>query len=66
MKLPDYVFLLFLYLKLTGQVDWSWWWVTIPLWGGIVAAGLLESCGAAGWLRRRKAARRLEDAIHGC
>ncbi len=34
-----YVFLLFLYLKLTGQVDWSWWWVTIPL---IVAAGVRE------------------------
>lgn len=31
------VFLVFLVLKLTGHVDWSWWWVTAPLWGGLVA-----------------------------
>ena len=33
------LFLLFLGLKLggVGQVaTWSWWWVTAPLWGGIV------------------------------
>ena len=32
------LFLLFLGLKLggVGQVaNWSWWWVTAPLWGGI-------------------------------
>lgn len=28
------VFLVFLVLKLTGAVGWSWWWVTLPLWGG--------------------------------
>jgi hypothetical protein len=22
----------FLVLKLTGVIDWSWWWVTAPLW----------------------------------
>lgn len=28
------LFLLFLGLKLGGVViDWSWWWVTAPLWG---------------------------------
>ena len=27
------LFLLFLGLKLTNQIDWSWWWVTAPLWG---------------------------------
>lgn len=26
------LFLLFLGLKLTGYIDWSWWWVTAPLW----------------------------------
>ena len=26
------LFLLFLGLKLTNQIDWSWWWVTAPLW----------------------------------
>jgi membrane protein implicated in regulation of membrane protease activity len=28
------LFLLFTCLKLTGHIDWSWWWVTAPLWGG--------------------------------
>jgi hypothetical protein len=26
------LFLIFLTLKLTGNIDWSWWWVTSPLW----------------------------------
>lgn len=25
---------LFVGLKLTGVIDWSWWWVTAPFWGG--------------------------------
>jgi hypothetical protein len=23
---------LFIGLKLTGYIDWSWWWVLSPLW----------------------------------
>ena len=26
------LFIVFLVLKLTGTIDWSWWWVTSPLW----------------------------------
>jgi hypothetical protein len=26
------LFVVFLVLKLTGEIDWSWWWVTSPLW----------------------------------
>jgi hypothetical protein len=26
------LFLIFLILKLTETIDWSWWWVTSPLW----------------------------------
>lgn len=29
------LFFLFLGLKLGGSINWSWWWITIPLWGGI-------------------------------
>ena len=29
--------LLFIGLKLTGNVDWSWWWVLSPIW--------ISSCG---------------------
>ena len=25
--------LLFVGLKLTGYITWSWWWVTLPFWG---------------------------------
>jgi hypothetical protein len=31
------LFIVFLILKLTGTTavaTWSWWWVTVPLWGG--------------------------------
>lgn len=27
--------ILFIALKLTGVINWSWWYVTLPLWGGI-------------------------------
>lgn len=27
--------LLFIGLRLGGIIDWSWWWVTSPLWGGL-------------------------------
>ena len=26
------LFLIFMTLKLAGFIDWSWWWVTSPLW----------------------------------
>jgi len=26
------LFLIFLVLKLTNEINWSWWWVTSPLW----------------------------------
>lgn len=30
--LTGVLFVVFLVLKLTGNIDWSWWWVTSPLW----------------------------------
>ena len=30
------LFLVFLVLKLTNVIDWSWWWVTSPLWIRII------------------------------
>lgn len=26
------LFVIFLVLKLTGLIAWSWWWVTSPIW----------------------------------
>jgi hypothetical protein len=37
-SLPTLLFIVFLILKLTGNIDWSWWWVTSPLWLPIAAA----------------------------
>lgn len=28
--------ILFIGLKLTGHIDWSWFWVLSPLWGGFI------------------------------
>lgn len=27
--------LIFVTLKLTGHITWSWWLVTLPFWGGL-------------------------------
>lgn len=29
------LFIVFLILKLTGVIGWSWWWVTAPLWASV-------------------------------
>lgn len=34
------MFLIFMTLKLTGFIHWSWWWVTAPLWGVFALLGL--------------------------
>lgn len=33
--------ILFVLLKLTGIITWSWWWVLSPLWLPIVFTGLV-------------------------
>lgn len=35
------LFIVFLVLKLTGTIDWSWWWVTSPLWIPLAAAAVI-------------------------
>lgn len=37
MGLGTVLFIVFLILKLCDVIDWSWWWVTAPLW---IPAGL--------------------------
>lgn len=41
-SLSGLTFIVFLVLKLCGVIDWSWWWVTAPLWGpfALYIAGL--------------------------
>lgn len=34
--------IVFITLKLTNVISWSWWWVTAPIWGGaVLAIGLI-------------------------
>ena len=36
---------LFVGLKLTDVITWSWWWVTAPFWGGIAFVLLVAVIG---------------------
>jgi hypothetical protein len=54
--IPTVVFIVFLVLKLTGLITWSWWWVTSPVW---IIAGLTVILGFLAFVvlcmeRRRK------------
>lgn len=40
-KLEGVLFLVFLVLKLTKVIDWSWWWVTAPLWIPVIIVILI-------------------------
>lgn len=46
--------LMFVFFKLTGRIDWSWWWVLSPVWIGFIVA-LLFMAGFAAllwWAKR--------------
>jgi hypothetical protein len=45
--------ILFIALKLTKVIDWSWWWVLSPLWIG-VALWLVIVGGAIAWAVTRR------------
>jgi len=46
--------LIFITLKLLGKIEWSWWWVTLPLWGPpvllVVVALAALVVGAVVWV----------------
>ena len=42
---PTLLFVLFLALKTSGTVDWSWWWVTAPLWSPSALVGSVWTVG---------------------
>lgn len=33
--------IVFVVLKLTGVISWSWWWVLSPIWIDLLLAGVL-------------------------
>ena len=46
-NLPAVLFIVFLVLKLTDTIDWSWWWVTSPLWIPVLFVLVIASVVAA-------------------
>ncbi len=38
----------FVVLKLMGIITWSWWWVTLPFWGGLALVIGIILIGAVG------------------
>lgn len=35
------LFVIFLVLKLIHAIDWSWWWVTAPIWISAILAAVI-------------------------
>ena len=53
------LFLVLLVLKLTAVVDWSWWWITAPLWiGAAIDIALLLIVGTVALLMTSRSSRR--------
>jgi hypothetical protein len=45
-SIPTVLFIVFLILKLTHTVDWSWWIITLPLWiGPAFVIGVMAAIG---------------------
>ena len=62
------LFVLFVGLKLTGDIAWSWWLVFAPLWGLVVAqfmVGLILGCVVMYRAVRRGAIGKANDERRG-
>lgn len=47
--------ILFVALKLTDYIDWSWWWVLSPIWiVGVLAIFTLIVLGAVAFVSNKK------------
>jgi hypothetical protein len=49
---------LFIGLKLTDYIDWSWWWILSPLWGGPVLLILIAFF--EGMIKEHKRSKRMK------
>ena len=53
----------FIILKLTDNIDWSWWWVTSPLWIPLVIVTLMTLLFELSDLQMRKVIKRILKGI---
>jgi hypothetical protein len=58
--------LLFIALKLTDQIQWSWWWVLAPAWGPpTLALALLAVAGIVRFFEtpEQKSIRKVKESL---
>jgi len=48
MKPSNALTIAFVVLKLCEVIDWSWWWVTSPIWIALILDGIANGLIAAG------------------
>jgi hypothetical protein len=59
-------------LKLAGVIGWSWWWILLPVWGGVAVAilvagvllGLVAWSRALSWRMKRGLPKRLRRQMN--
>tara|TARA_R110002096_G_scaffold220563_1_gene409137 strand:- start:1105 stop:1302 length:198 start_codon:yes stop_codon:yes gene_type:complete len=45
---------LFIALKLTGMITWSWWWVLSPMWiGALVVVSVITVVGTILYIKEK-------------
>lgn len=44
LSLGTILFLIFMILKLTHNINWSWWWITCPLWANAAFWSIVFLC----------------------
>lgn len=53
-------------LKLTKVIDWSWWWVTSPFWGGIALVIIVVIiAGIIGYYMNKRKEKRFNSMKNG-
>jgi len=53
--LPGPFLVLFVALKLTGHIDWPWWWVLSPIWISVLLlVAILAFCFVVALVAERK------------
>ena len=53
LNLGEVLLVVFIVLKLTNVIDWSWWWVLSPVWIGLITITvILGSIAIKVWKRR--------------
>lgn len=57
-SLAGTLFVVLSVLKILNFLDWSWWWVTAPLWGSLLlfflVLGFMLFCGILILMYKRK------------